>query len=129
MKKIIVVTLLTLFNQSLLAASPEGTYGVHFYFDEREFVDVLTISKGENGKLQGHMHVPDDFDQDIEEIKVEGVDLSFDLFVPKNLSRPKDYIFQYKGTFFDENYKQLIGFATIKGQKGFVAAFVAFRRD
>ncbi len=111
------------------------TYGIHLFFDEKEFVDVLTVTKHASGAVEGHMVVPDDFEGKVDNLEfrpatwITGPTLSFDLFVPKNASRPKDLIFHYRGTFFDSSEKQLNGFVTIQGQPGFVASFVGFQRD
>lgn len=110
------------------ASGPEGTFGMHLFFDEREFIDVLTITKGESGTLKGHMHVPDDFDGEISALQVEGSRMSFDLFVPKNNSRPQDLIFSYYLFFVGGKLDKFHGYATLKGKTDFLASFVGFRR-
>lgn len=108
---------------------PSGEYGLHLFFTETEFVDVLTFKTDqETGVLTGHMYVPDDFEGYISNFKQIGLKITFDLFVPKNLSRPTDLIFHYTGTFHSKNLKQLIGFVTIKGHKDFVASYIAIKR-
>lgn len=129
MKKLILLSLFTLFSFSALAEVPTGTYGLHLFFNETEFVDVLTLSIDEAGKFKGHMHVPNDFDGDIENVKFNGNQITFDLFVPKNSARPKDLIFHYKGTLFNEKNDQMTGYVTLKGETNFLASFVAFKRD
>lgn len=109
-------------------ANPAGEYGLHLFFNEKEFVDVLTIES--HGDLfKGHMHVPDDFDGDIKTISYHSVNqtIEFELFVPKNKARPQDLIFVYKGQYFDDEHKQLIGYVEDKQGK-FIASFVAFKR-
>ena len=105
----------------------QGVYGIHLFFNETEFVDVLSLDFDPAG-LKGHMHVPDDFDGEIANAILQDQQIEFDLFVPKNGARPTDLIFHYQGVFFDETRKQLTGTVTIKGEKTFLAAFVGFRR-
>lgn len=107
---------------------PIGTYGIHLFFDEKEFIDVLVIEKKTDGSLSGRMEVPNDFENKIENVIVKDKTLSFDLLVPKNSSRPKDLIFHYEGIFFNETFGELAGFVTIKGQSEFVASFLGFIR-
>ncbi len=111
-----------------VADTPHEVYGIHLYFDEKEFVDEMTISRPETGELTGRMHVPNDFDGDLENIKLDQNEISFDLLVPRNAARPKDLVFHYEGRFFDSSHNQLIGFVTLKGESGFVASFTGFRR-
>lgn len=109
---------------------PTGVYGLHLFFSEKEYVDVLTLGYDQAGqKMTGHMHVPNDFDGELENIKVDGEKISFELFVPKNNSRPEDLIFHYEGRFFDKSYRQLIGYVTLKGSNNFVASYTAFLRE
>lgn len=110
-------------NQSL------QTYGIHLYFNETEFVDVMSINEIKPAVFEGSMHVPNDFDGKLENIHVNGLEISFDLFVPKNSARPQDLIFHYKGFYFDVSKTQLMGFVTIKGTQNFVASFVGFKRN
>ncbi len=110
------------------ANTHEEIYGIHLYFDEKEFVDEMTISHSETGELSGRMHVPNDFDGDLENLKIKNNEIAFDLLVPRNAARPKDLVFQYRGQFFDQSRNQLIGFVTTKSEKDFVASFIAFRR-
>ena len=105
-----------------------GKYGIHLFFNEQEFVDVLQIYPHFDGELYGIMYVPNDFDGEISDLKIEGLAIEFDLFVPKNDSRPKDLIFHYEGQFFNLNYEQLKGFVTLKDENEFVASFVGFKR-
>lgn len=130
MKKIALsVMLLMQFPISAAQAGIEGTYGIHLYFDEKEFVDVLTVEKLNEGMFSGMMHVPNDFDGTIEAIHVDGQKLAFDLPVPKNAARPKDLVFRYSATFFDASFRQLVGFVTLANEPGFIASFVGFRRN
>jgi hypothetical protein len=116
---------LALFTTSAHAADSAGTFGLHLFFDEKEFVDVLTVTRNDTGALRGHMSVPNDFEGEINVISEQGNTLAFDLPVPKNASRP-DLLFHYEGRFFDDSKSQLTGFVTANGN--FVASFVAFRR-
>ena len=104
------------------------TNGLHLFFNETEYVDVMTLERS-NGKITGTMQVPNDFDGTLDNVTIQGLEISFDLFVPKNSARPQDLVFHYKGKFFDSSLKQLTGYVTIKDQPGFVASFVAFLRD
>ena len=106
-----------------------GEYGIHLFFTEEEFIDTLHFSMDENGNLQGFMDVPNDFAGYISELKIEGLEISFDLFVPKNRARPQDLVFHYRGEFFDESLVQLKGFVTLKGEDDFVASFLGFKRN
>ncbi len=133
MKKLlltIALTLTTAFANAALAPLTERKiYGIHLYFDETEFIDVLIINRFADGALKGEMHVPNDFDGPVQNVKIEGNKITFDLLVPKNLSRPTDLMFHYEGQFFDATQTQLIGFVTIKDQSGFVASFTGFLRN
>lgn len=111
-------------NQNLF-----GEYGIHLFFNEKEFVDDLIIGRDRAGNLHGTMYVPNDFDGDISNIVVTDETIIFDLFVPKNSSRPTDLIFHYEGKFFNKDLKQIVGFVTIKGQSDFVASFIALKRN
>lgn len=109
--------------------APVTTYGIHLFFNEQEFVDVLVINKDANGVLTGDMHVPNDFDGKVSNLVVKDQKIIFDLFVPKNSSRPVDLIFHYEGKFFDKSLNQMIGFVSIKEQPEFVASFIGFVRN
>lgn len=113
---------------AIAQADVPGEYGIHLFFNEKEFVDTMTISQNSNGNLEGNMDVPQDFSGPLANLKVNGLQVEFDLLVPKNLSRPVDLVFHYVGHFFDETHSQLIGFVTIKGSKDFTASFTAFKR-
>ena len=110
------------------AADLTGTYGLHLYFNEKEFVDVVTLQRDARGALTGHMSVPDDFEADLLDLEESDGLLTFDLPVPKNASRPVDLMFHYEARLFDASGKQSAGFVTLKGEKDFVASFVMFRR-
>jgi hypothetical protein len=105
------------------------TYGLHLFFDEKEFVDVLTLTKAADGSLSGHMQVPNDFEGKVENLVISGGTFSFELFVPKNAARPRDLVFSYRGRFFDKSQKQMIGFVTLKDQSDHIASFVALLRE
>lgn len=109
--------------------APVTTYGIHLYFNEQEFVDILVINKDADGVLTGDMHVPNDFDGKVSNLVVTDEKIIFDLLVPKNASRPTDLMFHYEGKFFDKSLNQMIGFVSIEGEPGFVASFVGFIRD
>ena len=128
-----IILLATIFFSQLSYAQqinfePQGEYGIHLFFNETEFIDVLTFSKNDKGELVGLMHVPNDFDGEITDFKINGLSISFNLFVPKNTARPDDLIFHYTGEFFDASQKQLKGFVTIEGKSDFVASYVGFKR-
>ena len=124
--KYLLLALTALLMQTASAAdSNTRTYGIHLFFNEKEFVDVLTIT----GRSSGTMHVPNDFDGKIENLLMFGGGIAFDLFVPKNASRPTDMVFHYRGFFFDESEKQLHGDVSMDDGKTFVATFVGFLRE
>ncbi len=120
--------LCSLASPAALAAATTQTFGIHLYFDEKEYVDTLTLTSDDAGQFTGDMHVPNDFDGPLENLTVTQDRLAFDLLVPKNGSRPTDLVFHYEGRFFDASQSQLTGFVTIKDELPFVAAFVAFKR-
>ena len=105
-----------------------GTYGMHLFFNETEFVDVLKLTYNYKGEIIGSMDVPNDFSGPILDAELSGNQLNFDLLVPKNSARPKDLIFHYNLTYFDESRNQFMGFVTLKGEKDFIASFVGFKR-
>lgn len=125
-----VVMMLGLMSLSASAyADVTGRYGIHLFFNEKEFVDVIEIQQDEAGKLQGEMFVPDDFDAPLENLEIKDGKIQFDVLVPKNRSRPRDLVFEYSGQYFDSSADQMIGFVRIKGTDEFVASFTGFRRD
>jgi hypothetical protein len=129
MKKMIVTMAMMLMALSAKAADAQNlTYGIHLFFNETEFLDVMVLDKNASGKIEGTMFVPNDFDGKLENIKMTETTISFDLFVPKNAARPEDLIFHYEGQFFDSTKEQLTGYVTIQNQSGFVASFVGFLR-
>jgi len=117
-----------IFSGTFALARDGGEYGIHLFFDEREFVDVMTVSKNPEGILEGRMFVPQDFEGPLLDLKIDDLKIEFDLLVPKNASRPTDLIFHYVGQFFDQKKEQITGFVTIRGSPEFTASFVAFKR-
>src|SRR4051812_30201018 len=115
MLKSAILTTLVLATSFAVHASPnvKGTYGLHLFFDEKEFIDVLTIYTDTNSNLTGKMDVPDDFTSPLFSGHHSGADIAFDVFVPKSASRPTDMIFHYDGRCFDPRCEQLVGFAQI----------------
>jgi hypothetical protein len=117
--------ILSLFSHSAFAA--KRTYDLHLSFQEEEFVDVLVLeTKGLY--VKGEMHVPNDFSGPLLNILKFGGQIAFDLFVPKNHSRIKDMVFEYRGFYSDNSEKKLIGFVRIKGKPETIATFVAFEQ-
>lgn len=123
-----VVAALTTQSPVLAQVQSTEVYGIHLYFDERPYVDVLTLRRLPNGRLVGRMDVPGDFSGDVQNLVLKGRSISFDLLVPRNSSRPKDLMFHYEGHFHDLTRKQLAGFVTLKDQAAFIASFVGFLR-
>lgn len=83
-----------LFFASPILSSPvgqiniAGTYNFYLYFgDSSPFLDELTLELDENQNLRGRMHVPNDFDAELEGIVIEdavGVKkLSFFIALPE----------------------------------------------
>lgn len=130
MKKLIylMAALVCISYGSVGRAEVTGTYGLHLFFNEKEYIDIIRIAKGPGGQLVGDMIVPNDFNGKLSNIKVGERQLTFDLFVPKNSARPKDMIFSYRLLFFDNSHNQFIGFANLQGQATFIASFVGFKR-
>lgn len=131
MKTIILAMALVLQVGNAHAAAQNSetlTYGIHLFFDEKGFVDVLTLKSNSDGTVEGTMHVPNDFDGKVENLVLGTNSVSFDLFVPKNLGRPNDLVFHYDGRFFDSSRKQIIGFVELKGDTQFLASFTGFLR-
>lgn len=135
MKKLIfLIGLISQLSSAHAVSSPAATlqtkvYGIHLYFDEKEFVDELTLRFKTDGSVEGSMHVPNDFDGESENLIVTDKEISFDVLVPKNSSRPQNLVFHYVGTFFAADQRQIVGFVTLKGQNSFVASFTGFLRD
>lgn len=124
------LTLLSIQGNLVHAASQpsEEIFGVHLFFDEKEFVDIIHLNYSLSGEVSGKMHVPNDFDGPMENLIVNDKQITFDILVPKNSARPNDLIFHYQGQFFDRSRKQMIGFVTLKQNPGFLASFVGFLR-
>ncbi len=132
MKKpiLLIAAILSLGYSCVGKAEMTGTYGLHLFFNEKEFIDIVKISKGPGGQLIGDMIVPNDFNGKLLNIKHSDQQMSFDLFVPKNSARPKDMIFSYRLIFFDNStHSQFVGFVNLQGQPQFVASFVGFKRS
>lgn len=125
----LLVILVGLAFSSFAKAEITGTYGLHLFFNEKEFVDVIRITKSPGGQLVGDMVVPNDFSGKLLNIKTGDRQMTFDLFVPKNSARPKDLVFSYRLLFFDHSYNQFVGFVNLHGQESFVASFVGFKRS
>ena len=107
----------------------EISYGIHLFFDEKEFIDEVKIIYNISlSSVTGTMVVPNDFEGPLLDLQVTEETIRFDLLVPKNAARPKDLVFHYEGRFFDRSKKQMIGFVTIKGENDFVASFTGFQR-
>lgn len=128
LKKLTILCLVLIKTAGASEMNLNGEYGLHLFFNEKEFVDVMTIDTNEQGELTGEMFVPDDFDGKLLNIKHDGLKLTFDLFVPKNRARPVDLIFHYKLQFHAQDAKEFIGFVTLKDETDFVASFVGFKR-
>ena len=124
-------------EEPIEAASLAGKYRLHLFFgDTKPFLDELVVRVSPEGRVTGRMHVPDDFDADIENVSFDGLGrrLVFDLLVPKNKSRPVDLVFRYEAFLFPGDATRLAGFARIVKSDGnpvspppYVASFVAFR--
>lgn len=110
-------------------AEMTGTYGLHLFFNEKEFVDIIRITKRPDGQLSGDMIVPNDFNGKLLNIKTSERQMTFDLFIPKNSARPKDMVFSYRLLFFDNSHNQFVGFANLQGQPTFIGSFVGFKRQ
>ncbi len=131
MKKLVLKAMLLGITLTAQATKAEvtGLYGMHLFFNEKEFIDTVQIVRLPNGQLTGHMDVPQDFKGKLLNIQFQGQRMVvFDLVVPKNPSRPQEMIFNYKLLFFDSSHNQFIGFVTIKNQPGFTASFVGFKK-
>jgi hypothetical protein len=62
-----------IFFGTFASASVPGEYGIHLFFDEKEFVDTMTISQNAEGNLTGRMDVPNDFSGPFMILRVDGV--------------------------------------------------------
>ena len=128
LKKLSILFLVLIKTAGASEINLSGDYGLHLFFNEKEFVDVMSIETNEKGEITGEMFVPDDFDGKLLNIKHDGLKLTFDLFVPKNRARAVDLIFHYKLQFHAQDAKEFIGFVTLKDETDFVASFVGFKR-
>lgn len=113
----------------------EGNFKIHLFFgDTAPFVDDLSVQVSPEGKVTGRMHVPNDFDADIENITFNGSDLKFDILVPKNPSRPVDLVFRYESKIYSTEANQYAGFVTTTMADGkpvkpsYTASFLMFRK-
>lgn len=128
--KLLMVCLLLSFGNIALADAGEREYGIHLFFDEKEFVDTLYLEQSLCETYLGRMVVPNDFEATIEKARLyEGLKIRFEVLVPKNSARPEDLVFEYEGQFFDSSHNQLTGFVKIRGREGFIASFVGFARN
>lgn len=143
MKTLKVLALLTLFIGEVATANSqfEGIYDLHLHFGEgKSFVDVLTLAIGENNELKGHMHVPNDFDADLEGITVENSNgrdkLSFFIALPEKyhatFGRRLFYELHFlpHSPFTIEYNNQFIGFVThhrIEYRPTYVGSIIGFK--
>lgn len=110
-------------------ASLTGRYDLHLYFDEKPFLDYVTLQADGAGRIIGTMHVPNDFDAPIEKFEIADRRFFFEILVPKNSYRPKDLRFRYEGEFFDDTFTVFTGFVkdAESKDKSFIASFLGHR--
>lgn len=106
-----------------LTPAIDGQYDIHLYFDEKPFLDTMVLFIDQD-KVKGEMHVPNDFDASIDHFVLNGLNFSFEILVPKNPSRPKDFHARYEGKFYDATMQTFAGFATVVEDNSFMASFV-----
>ncbi len=122
-----------------------GTYNLYLYFgDSKPHLDEMTLELDENGKLRGQMHVPNDFDAELEikefidkiGLPLDGDRLSFEVRLPEKYHQTLDYFLVYELGFLSrftlDNSQQLVGFVTAYKKSGFapnyVGSVVGFRK-
>ena len=125
MKSLLMSIVFSLLSHSAFAG--KRTYDLHLSFHQDEFVDVLVLET-QGLQVKGEMHVPNDFSGPLLNILKFGGQISFDLFVPRNHSRMKDMVFEYRGFYSDSSEKKLIGIVRMKGTPETIATFVAFEQ-
>ena len=121
-------------------ASVVGTYNLHLYFgDSTPFLDELTLELDENGKLRGQMHVPNDFDAELEGVATDdfGKRLSFAVPLPEKYHESFGRKLFYELRFLSRspntfNYNdQFVGFVThhkTEYRPTYVGSIVGFRK-
>ena len=120
-----------------------GVYNLHLFFgDTKPFLDELTIKVDEKGKIGGQMHVPGDFDAELEGITTEGsmgvTKLSFFVSLPDKYHKAFGNRLFYELHFlsrspFTIDYKeQFAGFVThhkTEYRPTYVGSVVGFRKE
>lgn len=121
----------------------EGTYSFQLYFGNSEpFTDELTLKVDENGKYSGSMHVPNDFDAELEGIQVKdsalGVkELLFSISLPGKYHEAFGKKLFYKIQFLHKSpatigyQEQFVGFVTHHKsdyRPTYVGSIVGFRK-
>jgi len=119
-----------------------GTYNLNLYFgNSSSFLDELTLELDENGKLHGRMHVPNDFDAELEGIATEGsmgvTRLSFAIPLPEKYHEAfgrklfYEVHFLSRSPFTIKYEEQFVGFVThhkTEYRPTYVGSAVGFRK-
>jgi hypothetical protein len=145
--------LLTLVVGAILLLSPAfsalaegvniaGTYNLLLYFgDSKPFLDELTLEVTDDGKLRGKMHVPNDFDSELEGVTTEvsmGVTkLLFAVPLPKKYHESFGRSLMYELHFLSRSpatidyNEQFVGFVThhrTEYRPTYIGSVVGFRK-
>ena len=122
----------------------EGTYTFQLYFGNSDpYTDELTLTRDQNGNYSGNMHVPNDFDAELEGVKVKknilGVkELTFSIRLPDKYHEAFGKKLFYKLQFLHKspttiNYQeQFVGFVTHHKsdyRPTYVGSIVGFRKE
>ncbi|MEZ4814392.1 MAG: hypothetical protein R3A80_04195 [Bdellovibrionota bacterium] len=130
-------TILTSPSVTLTAKSLEGNYDLHLYFgNTKPYLDGVQLMRGPEDGLSGTMHVPDDFDAQLEELSFDSTHIRFEVKVPANSARPQDMRFLYEATVSPHDEKNFSGHVTlthVAGEKlekaSYVASFLMFKTN
>jgi hypothetical protein len=140
-KTLLILSIIFL-NLSCASHKLEGDYSFKLYFgDSKPFTDDLSITVGKDDKLKGHMHVPNDFDADLENITIQHfskkLKLSFIIPLPKKYHKSFGQKLFYELYFLKRNShtkgynEQFVGFITHRKNDNsptYVGSVVGFRK-
>ena len=120
----------------------EGTYSFQLYFgNSKPFTDELTLKKDQDGVYSGSMHVPNDFDADLEGIierdSGASIELTFSIALPPKYHHSIGRRLNYRLIFLKRrpdivNYKEeFVGFVTKSDSflPTYIGSLVGFKKE
>lgn len=140
--KVIPILFVVICKTAFAGAHLQGNYSFQLYFGNSEpFTDELSIKLDENGNYTGSMHVPNDFDAELDGILVhtigENIELTFSIALPEKYHEAFGKKLFYKLLFLSKSpstikyQEQFVGFVTHHKsdyRPTYVGSIVGFRK-